>query len=88
VAQVGGGLTWFLAEHEGLGIDEAEGVNYYFAFDGLDGVDDYGDGTGSKLFEGLLGVDIDGGEPAAESGMGMVPAYNGLPSIEKVLLDL
>jgi hypothetical protein len=28
------------------------------------------------LLEGLLCVDIDGGEPAAETGMGMVPAYN------------
>jgi hypothetical protein len=63
-----------LAQHEGLRVDEAEGVDYDFAFDGLDWVDDYGDGAGGELFEGLLGVNIDGGEPAAETGMGMVPA--------------
>jgi len=70
-----------LAEHEGLWVDEAEGVDYNFAFDGLDWVDDYGDGSGGELFEGLLGVDIDGGKPAAETGMGMVPADNSLGSV-------
>jgi len=88
MAQVGGGLTRFLAEHEGLGVDESEGVDYYFAFDGLDGVDDYGNGAGGELFEGLLGINIDRREPAAETGMGMVPSNNSLGSIERVLLDL
>ena len=75
VAQVGCCLSRFLAHHEGLGGDETEGVDDNFALDGLDGVDDYGDGTGGELLEGLLRVDVDGGEPAAEAGMGMVPAY-------------
>ena len=73
MAQVGGGLAGFLAEHEGLWIDEAEGVDDDFAFDGLDGVDDDGDGAGGELLEGLLGVDVDGGEPATEAGVGVVP---------------
>ena len=55
-------------------VDEAEGVDDDFAFDGLDGVDDDSDGAGGELFEGLLRVDVDGGEPAAEAGVGVVPA--------------
>lgn len=78
-------MAGFLAQHEGLRVDEAEGVDYDFAFDGLDWVDDYGDGAGGELFEGLLGVDIDGGEPAAETGMGMVPADNSLGSREGIV---
>lgn len=76
-------MAGFLAEHKGLRVDEAEGINYDFAFDGLDGVDDYSDSTRSELFEGLLSVDIDRGEPAAETGMGMVPADDSLWSIER-----
>ena len=68
MSKVGGCLAWFLAEHEGLRVDKAEGVDDDFAFDGLDGVDDDCDGAGCKLFEGLLGIDVDGGEPAAEAG--------------------
>ena len=67
-------MPGFLAHHEGLRGDETEGVDDNFAFDGLDGIDDYGDGAGSELLEGLLGVDIDGREPAAEAWVGMVPA--------------
>lgn len=84
VAQVGGRLTGFLTEHEGLWVDEAKRVNYDFAFDGLDGVHDYSDGAGGELFKGLLGIDIDGGKPAAEPGMRMVPADNCLWSIEGI----
>jgi hypothetical protein len=75
VAQVGGCLTGFLAHHEGLRSDEAEGVDDDFALDRLDGVDDDGDGAGGELLEGLLRVDVDRGEPAAEARVGMVPAY-------------
>ena len=60
MAQVGGTLTGFLAEHERLWVDQSESVNDDFALDGLDGIDDYGNSSGSKLFEGLLCVDIDG----------------------------
>ena len=86
MAQVGCRLPWFLPQHERLRVYEAEGVDHDFAFDGLDGVDDDGDGAGSQLFEGLLGVDVDGGEPAAETGMRVVPAYDGFWSAWSVLL--
>lgn len=54
---------------------ETEGIDYDFSFDGLDGVDYDGYCARGELFEGLLGVYVDGGEPAAETGMGVVPAY-------------
>lgn len=44
------------------------------ALDRLNGIDDDGDGARIELLEGFLGVDIDGGEPAAEARVGMVPA--------------
>lgn len=69
VADVGGGLAGLVAHHEGLGVDEAEGVDDNLALDRLDGVDDDGDGAGVELLKGLLGVDVDRGEPAAEAGM-------------------
>ena len=75
VAEVRGGLARFLAQHERLRVDEAEGVDDDFALDGLDGVDDDGDGARGELLEGLLRVDVDGGEPAAEARVGVVPAY-------------
>lgn len=77
VANVGGGLAGFLAEHEGLRVDEAEGVDDDFAFDGLDRVDDDGYCAGRELFEGLLRVDVYAGEPAAEAWVGVVPADDG-----------
>ena len=80
VAKVGGGLAGFLAHHKGLWVDEPEGVDDDFALDGLDRVDDDGDGAARQGFEGLLGVDVDGGEPAAEAGMGVVPADYGFGS--------
>jgi hypothetical protein len=58
VAQVTGTLPGFLTEHQGLRVDEAEGINDDLALDGLDRIDDDGDGAGRKLFEGLLGLDI------------------------------
>jgi hypothetical protein len=59
MTEIGGCLAWFLAEHEGLGVDKTEGVDDDFALDRLDGVDDDGDGARGELFEGLLGVDVD-----------------------------
>ena len=75
VPEVGGCLAGLLAHHEGLRVYEAEGIDDDFAFYGLDWIDDNGDGAGGELFKGLLGVDVDRGEPAAEAGMGVVPAY-------------
>ena len=80
MAQVGSCLPGFVAHHQRLRIYEAEGVDDDFSFYGLDRVDDDCNSTGCELFEGLLGVDIDGGEPAAKSGMGMVPSYHGFVS--------
>lgn len=61
VAHVGSGLAGFLAEHEGLGVYEAEGIDDDFALDGLDRVDDHSDRAWGELLEGLLGVDVDAG---------------------------
>jgi len=69
-------LSGFLAHHKSLRSDKAECINDDFTFHGLNGVDHYSDGAGSKLLEGLLGVDVDGGEPAAEAWVGVVPAYH------------
>ena len=74
VAEVGGGLPWFLAEHEELGGDEPECVNHDFAFDGLNGVDDHRDGTRSQLLKRLLCVDIHAREPTAKARVRVVPA--------------
>lgn len=41
VPYVRGGLARFETGHYGLRVDGAEGVDYYFAFDGLDWVDHY-----------------------------------------------
>jgi hypothetical protein len=54
-------LPRFMAHHESLGIDESERVNHDLSFDRLYGIDDYGDGAGGELFEGLLGIYVDGG---------------------------
>jgi hypothetical protein len=48
-----------LTHNNGLWLDETEGVNYDLALNGLNWVDDNGNGTGCKLLEGLLSVDID-----------------------------
>lgn len=55
VPDVGGGLARFLAEDDGVWVDETEGVNDDFPFYGLDGVDDNGYCAGVEGFEGLGG---------------------------------
>lgn len=42
---VGSCLSWFTARDDGVGIDETEGIDDDFAFDGLDRVDDYSNRT-------------------------------------------
>jgi hypothetical protein len=59
MAKVRRRLAGFLTHHESLGIDESESVDDDFALDGLDGVDDDGDGAWGQLLEGLLRVDVD-----------------------------
>lgn len=46
MAEVRGCLPRFLTHHECLRVYETEGIDDDFAFDGLDGVDDDGDGAG------------------------------------------
>src|SRR5215469_8544573 len=69
MTEVGGCLTWLVAHHEGLRIDQPEGVDNHLTLDRLYWVNDNGDSAGCELFEGLLGVDVDRGEPAAETWM-------------------
>ena len=80
MTQVARRLSSLLTQHERLRIDQPESIDDDFALDGLDGVDDNGDGARSELLEGLLGVDVDGREPAAEARVGMVPADDCLRS--------
>ena len=56
VANVRGGLSRLLPQDNGVRVDETEGINDNFPFDGLDRVDDYGHGAGRKGFEGLVGT--------------------------------
>lgn len=77
VAQVGCALARLLAKHEGLRVDQAEGIDDDLALDGLDGIDDDGDGSWGKLLEALLGVDINTRQPAAETRMRVVPSNDG-----------
>lgn len=84
VSQVRCCLARLLTHHNSLGLNETEGINDDLALHGLNRVDDDGDGARSQLLEGLLGVDIDRREPAAETGMRVVPANNSLwPMSEK-----
>jgi hypothetical protein len=53
-------LTRFLAKHERLRVDKSESIDDDLALDRLNGINDDGNGSGCKLFEGLLGVDING----------------------------
>ena len=46
MAKVGGGLAGLLSEHEGLWVDQSEGVDDHLALDRLDRIDDNGDRTG------------------------------------------
>lgn len=78
VTDVRGRLTWLLACHESLWVDEAESIDDDLAFDGLDWVHDDCYCAWVELLERLLCVDINGREPASETWMGMVPSNHGL----------
>lgn len=82
MTKIGGGLSRFLAHHEGLRVDKAEGIDDNLSFDGLYRINNDGNGARSELFEGLLGVDVDRGEPAAEAGVGMIPTHHCFLSVE------
>lgn len=53
MTNVGCRLAWFLAEDDGVGVDESECVDQDFAFDGLDWVYYYCHGAGVQGFKGL-----------------------------------
>jgi hypothetical protein len=73
-----------LTHHEELWVDESESIDDDLALDGLDGIDDDGNSTRVELLERLLRIDIDGRQPAAETGMRVVPADNGFGSEEAI----
>lgn len=76
VTQIGCCLAGFVTHHECLWVDKAESIDDDFALNRLYGVDYDGDGAGCELLERLLRVYVDAGEPASETRMGMVPAYD------------
>ncbi len=76
VPDVGGRLSWLFASDERLWVDEAESVDNDLALDGLDWIDDDCYCAWVELLEGLLCVDVDGGQPTTEAWMGMIPADN------------
>lgn len=78
MSQIAGTLAGLLAHHQKLGVDKSECINYDFALDRLDGIDNNGDGARVKLLERLLRIDINRGQPTAEARMRMVPADDGL----------
>jgi len=69
VADVASRLPRFLTHHHAAWVDQPEGVDHDLSLDGLDRVDNYCHGTRVQLLEGLLCVNVDAGEPAAEPGL-------------------
>lgn len=55
VSNIGCRLSWFLAHHDGVRVDKAEGIDHYLALDGLNGIDHDGDGARIQLLERLKG---------------------------------
>lgn len=80
MTKIGGCLPRLMAHHECLRIDQSESINDDFPFDRLYRIDNNSHGARCELLEGLLRVDIDGREPAAEARMRMVPTHDGLGS--------
>ena len=76
VSDIRRGLARLLAQHHGRWVDETECVNNDLAFDRLDRVNDNSHSSWIQLFKRLLRVDIDAGQPAAETGMRMVPTHH------------
>lgn len=88
VTQVRCALAGLLAEHQRLRVNQPECIDDDFALDGLDGIDDDGDGSWGKLLEALLGVDVDAGQPAAETRVGVVPSNDGLGPMCKIVISI
>ena len=58
VADVGGGLSRLLPQHEHLMVDEPEAVDDHLSLYRLDGVNHHPHSTRIQLLEALLGVDV------------------------------
>ena len=69
VPDVGRRLARLLPDDDAVRVDEPEGVDHDFAFDGLDRVDDDGDGAAVELLErlrpGVISVHLGSGGAAA-----------------------
>ena len=84
VANVGSGLTGFLAHEQELWVDESEGVNDDLALHGLDRVNHDGHGTVVQRLKALLCVHINSRQPASEPRVRVVPSDHHLrPDYEK-----
>lgn len=88
VTQVRCALAGLLAEHQRLRVNQPECIDHDFALDGLDGIDDDGDGSWGKLLEALLGVDVDAGQPAAETRVRVVPSNDGFGPMWRIVISI
>ena len=59
MAKITCALTWLLAHHKELRIDQAKGINNDLTLNRLDRIDNDGDRTRVQLLEGLLSVNVD-----------------------------
>ena len=85
MADVGGGLTGFLAHEQELWVDESEGVNDDLALHGLDRVNHDGNGTVVQRLKALLCVHINSRQPAPEPRVRVVPSDHHLwPENEEI----
>lgn len=76
VSDIGSRLSRLLSQYDGVGVNQPESINNDLSRHGLNGVDDDGHSTRLKLLEALLCVDVDAGQPAAETRMRMIPSHH------------
>lgn len=67
-------MTRFLAHENCLWRNKSECIDDDLALDRLNGVDHDSYRARGELLERLLGIDIDGGEPAPKTRMRVIPA--------------
>mmetsp|Transcript_17893 Transcript_17893/g.36694 ORF Transcript_17893/g.36694 Transcript_17893/m.36694 type:complete len:256 (+) Transcript_17893:205-972(+) len=73
-------LSWLLPQHHHLRVDGTKGIDDNLSLDRLNRVHDHSDCSLIQRLEALLRVDINAGEPAAESRMRVIPTNNHLRS--------
>lgn len=54
MANVGGSLSWFLAGHGILWVDQSKSIQNYFSLDGLNWINDHSHCSWIELFKGLI----------------------------------